>query len=103
MLQIKTKMLLSTSLTKSFALKTGSIVTIGKNCYQTHPLISTLFKYYYVGPAPFVLIFLFLLMPHWFDNLYLQAMETILLYLIAEWLLTLLLPLYRVDRNKSRH
>ena len=83
--------------TDIFRIKEGEALIHNKRCYKVLPYISTFFKfYYYSGTIFLVVLFLFLLMPHIFDNLYVQILETIITYIFIEYILIIFLPLKEV-------
>ena len=76
-----------------FNTKTGKIKKFNGKCYRIKKWVGVMFRYYYSGIVGFVVIFLFLLQPHYFDNLLFQFTETIILYLIFEFILSFLIPI----------
>ena len=81
-----------------FKMKEGAIVKNNKNvCYKVKNWISIFFKfYYYSGSIFFVYIFMFLLLPHLFENLFFQIIESAMYYIILELFLVFIIPLEKV-------
>lgn len=85
-----------------FTIKVGKIVKFEKKYYQLNTIISNIFKFYYnSGICAFSFIFLFLLQPHYFDNLLFRIAESILIYIFIESLITLILPIKEVSQYKD--
>ena len=87
---------------KIFAIKSGEIIIYDKKYYQSPRWSTFIFDWYYslvlFGGS---ILFLFLLGPHYFDSLYLQFFETLILYLLIEYLLALLMPIKQVSQFKG--
>ncbi len=81
-----------------FSIKIGKLIKKNNKCYQVPKWFAIFFKIYY--SAPIFFIFLFLLMPHFFSNLYLQICESLVVYLIIEYLMVLLIPLKEIKCKK---
>jgi len=95
---IQNKFSLMQDIDTIFNLKIGSIIKNKENnCYQTLKFISLFFKfYYYSGTVLFILIFMFLLMPHFFNNLWFQIFETLGIYIVLEILIFFIIPIKKV-------
>ncbi len=86
------------SLEKIFTIKTGKLIKINDKCYKANKWFSVFFKYYYSFAIPIIaVIFIFLLMPHYFENLVLQFFEAIMVILLVEYFLVILAPLNEVS------
>jgi len=83
-----------------FTIKSGKRIKKEKICHQVPKWVSVFFKFYYLAPVYTVVFFLFLLMPHFFENLYMQVAETLVLYVLVEYLFLLVLPIKKVPCSK---
>jgi len=80
-----------------FSAKKGKLIEKGNKCYQVNKFFSWIFYlYYYSGLVFFVLFFIFLLQPHYFDTLIMRGIETIILYLIIESIIFFVLPIKKI-------
>ena len=79
-----------------FSIKTGAIKKLDSKCYKVKRWIEVGFKIYYSLPVYFAVMFLFLLQPHWFNNIIMRFVETIVLYIVLEYLLVLVMPVEEV-------
>ena len=80
-----------------FSLKKGKLIEKGNICYQVNKLFSWIFYlYYYSGLVFFVLFFIFLLQPHYFDSLMMQSIETLIVYSIIETIIFFILPIKKI-------
>ena len=86
-----------------YYIKGGEIVKNTNNeCYKIKPWISSFFKFYYLsGIFGFIIIFMFLLIPHFFDNLFFQIIETCIIYLMIEVLIFFVIPLNKINCNQT--
>ena len=83
-----------------FSIKLGKKFLDNKNdIYQTNKLISFIFHFYYGGVVYFVILFLFLLTPHFFTNIFLEIFETLVLYIIIEVLTIFFIPLKKLNNQ----
>jgi len=91
------KLKLLQSFTDIFAIKTGAIRKVDKKCYKVKRWFEILFKvYYHSSVVYFIVLFMFLLQPHFFNNLLLNIFETIIMYIILEFLIIFILPIEKV-------
>ncbi len=98
---LKNKLYLLKNISIVFYAIGGEIIKDSKkNCYQTKKVISTLYRtYHFSGISAFVLLFIFLGIPHFFDNIMFQFLETIFYYLIIEIVIFFLIPLKNISRS----
>lgn len=85
---------------KIFYIKIGRNIKKGDSYYCVPNYISIIFKFYYLAPAYTFMFFLFLLMPHFFESLYLQFLETSIMYIFIEYLLIGVIP---INKAKKLH
>jgi len=77
-----------------FFIKTGKFIHHKNKCYKVPKLFTMIFKfYYYSGIAAMILLFIFLLSPHIFDNLLLQFLQSLVIFMLLEIIFLFLLPL----------
>jgi len=93
-MNFKEKLKLMYNFEDIFFIKTGKYIHHKNKCYKVAKLFTIFFKfYYYSGIAAMILLFIFLLSPHIFDNLLLQFFQSLLIFILLEVILFLLLPL----------
>ncbi len=76
-----------------FTIKTGKFIHLKNKCYKVPKLFTVFFKIYYNIIAPMLILFIFLLSPHIFNNLLFQFLQSIVIFLLLEIVLFILLPL----------
>ena len=79
-----------------FSVKTGQVIRRHNTCYQVPKVIAVLFDLYYGGLVFLVVLFMFLLQPHFFENVFLKGLETLLLYTAVEALVFFIVPIKKV-------
>lgn len=96
------KLKLINSISKIFTIKTGRVIKFENKYYQTNKIISKFFKLFYLTTINiFFLFFLFLFQPHFFDNLTMRIIESIVTYLLIEYLIAIIIPLKEVSKFKD--
>ncbi len=80
-----------------FSIKLGAIKKVDNKCYKVKRWIEITFKiYYYSSAIYFVILFMFLMQPHIFDNILMKFIETIALYIIFEFIIIFIMPIEEV-------
>ena len=85
-----------TTLFDMFSIKTGKIIKVEKKCYQVNKWISLFHKVYYSGPIYLLMVVLYLALPHIFTNIYIQMVETLLIFIVMEIVIFLIVPFTEV-------
>ena len=79
-----------------FSVKSGQVIRKNNACYQVPKAIAILFDIYYGGLIFLVVLIMFLMQPHFFENILLRGVETLLLYGAIEALVFFMVPLKKV-------
>ena len=80
-----------------FTIKAGKIIKKNNICYQTSRWTSIFYKIYYGGPVFFLIMALYLGLPHFFNNIYIQMFETLFIFLLIEIVALYIVPISKVD------
>ena len=96
-MKLTTKLRVFLNIEIMFRMKLGYIFRYRKNYYQVPSYVSIFFKFYYLFFVLFVLAFIFMAGPSLFENILLHTVQTLLLWLMFEYLLCFIIPLNKVD------
>jgi hypothetical protein len=92
------RLMLIKSLWKIIDVKTSSVIECNGKHFQVSNWIAKLFNIYYsYALFGWIILFVFLLMPHIFENLLLQIIEALIVYIAFEYFLIFFLVIRKVN------
>jgi len=92
------KIKLIDNLSKVFSIKAGTVIKKESKSYQVPLWCSFIFStYYHTTACFFAFVLLYMTQAHYFDNIVMQFFESLIIYLLAEYLVVIFLPLDEVS------